>query len=109
MNLLELSITCILIISLSACAVQRYGRQNSVSQLEKNELTCKEIAIETSKTEQFLHEVRQKRGKTNAANVLGFLADFGAGNYMEGSEAEASGTRLLHELNALHKEKHCKE
>lgn len=103
-QLIVLSIVACLV---SSCAVQRYGRLQSLTEVEKSELNCKQINLEIAKTEQFLNEVRQGRGDVKATHVLGFFADFGIGNYMEGGEAEASGEKRLHQLNDLSRSKKC--
>jgi hypothetical protein len=100
--------TCIaILLLLSACATQRYGRETSVSETEKKSYTCKEIKIETAKTDEFLSSVRMQRHDTNGAHVMGFLGDFGIGNVMEGDAAELSGEKRLKELKELSTQKQC--
>jgi hypothetical protein len=95
------------VLSLSACATQRYGRATPVSPGERAALTCEQIALEIEKTEFFLADIRRQRSQTSGAHVLGALGDFGIGNVMEGDAAEASGVQRLSELRALQIQKGC--
>ncbi len=104
----NLIITGFVILSLTACATQRYGRQTPVSPTEKQLLSCSDLKIEIAKTEFFLEDVQRQRSDTSGAHVLGFLGDFGIGNVMEGNAAEESGRQRLAELKALEVGKGCK-
>ena len=95
------------LLSLSACATQRYGRETPVSPGESASLTCDQITLEIEKTEFFLADIRRQRSETSGAHVLGFLGDFGIGNVMEGDAAEASGEQRLSELRSLQSSKSC--
>ncbi len=92
---------------LAGCATQRFGRLSPLSETEKQQLNCREIAIEIAKAEEFLFQTRRTRTDTNAAHVLGFLGDFGIGNVMEGDAAELSGNLRLKELKDLSVRKSC--
>jgi hypothetical protein len=92
---------------LPACATQRYGRQTGLSNLEASELTCREIRVERSKSEQFLYSVRKQRAGLNGAQVLAIINDFGIGNAMEGNDAEASGEMRLQQLDQLALQRNC--
>ena len=96
-----------IVLSLGACATQRYGRATPVSPGERQNLTCEQIALEIEKSEFFLADIRQQRSTTSGAHVLGALGDFGIGNVMEGDAAEASGVQRLNELKALQTQKGC--
>ena len=97
----------VFVLMLSACATQRYGRETSLSGVETSEFTCKDIRIETAKSEQFLYSVRKERAGMNGAQVLGVINDFGIGNVMEGDDAEASGEMRLRELTQLAAQRNC--
>jgi hypothetical protein len=99
--------TGLIMLSLAACATQRYGRATPVSPGERSSLTCEEIDLEIEKTEYFIADIQMQRRDTSGAHVLGFLGDFGIGNVMEGDAAEASGMERLAELKALGSEKVC--
>ena len=100
-------IACALILSLTACATQRYGRETPVSPGERSELTCDQIKLEIEKTDFFIADIQRQRRDTSGAHVLGVLGDFGIGNVMEGDAAEASGMKRLAELKALQSQKGC--
>lgn len=93
---------------ISACATQRYGRVTELSATEKAEFNCRDLRIETAKTEEFMSSVRMQRRDMSGAHVLGFLGDFGIGNSIEGDAAELSGEKRLRELKALAVAKKCK-
>ncbi|MBL8834188.1 MAG: hypothetical protein JNL71_17485 [Rhodospirillales bacterium] len=95
---------CVLV---AGCATQRFGRLSPLSETEKQQLNCREIAIEIAKAEEFLFQTRRTRNDTNSAHVLGFLGDFGIGNVMEGDAAELSGNIRLKELKDLSVRKSC--
>jgi len=97
----------VLMLSLTACATQRYGRATPVSPGERTALTCEQIALEIEKTEFFIADIQLQRRDTSGAHVLGFLGDFGIGNVMEGDAAELSGMERLSELKALQSNKDC--
>ncbi len=97
----------IAMLSLSACATQRYGRATPVSPGESATLTCEQIALEIEKTEFFVADVQRQRSSTSGAHVLGALGDFGIGNVMEGDAAEESGMNRLRELRVLQHQKGC--
>ena len=97
----------IIALSITACATQRYGRENELTATEKKYFTCKDVEIEIAKTESFLSEVRMKRADTSGAHVLGFLGDFGIGNVLEGDAAELSGEKRLKDLREYKIEKGC--
>ncbi len=105
--MLKLLVTGLVILSLTACATQRYGRQTPVSPTERQLLSCSDLKIEIAKTEFFLEDVQRQRSDTSGAHVLGFLGDFGIGNVMEGNAAEESGRQRLAELKALRAGKGC--
>jgi len=97
----------VLVLSLTACATQRYGRMTPVSPGERASLNCEQIALEIEKANFFVADVQQQRSETTGAHVLGALGDFGIGNVMEGDAAEKSGTDRLNELKALEAAKGC--
>ena len=105
--LLRSVIAISVVLSLAACATQRYGRLTPVSPGEQANLTCDQIALEIEKAEFFLADIRRQRGQTTGAHVLGALGDFGIGNVMEGDAAEKSGMDRLVQLKALERDKGC--
>jgi hypothetical protein len=91
----------------AGCATQRYGRMTEISAAEAQMMDCREVRLETVRAEQFLSQIRIARRDTSAAHVLGFMADFGIGNVMEGDAAELSGERRLAQLRELSARKNC--
>jgi hypothetical protein len=96
-----------LVILVAGCSTQRFGRLTPLSETEKQTLSCREIAIEIAKAEEFLFQTRSTRNNTNALHVLGALGDFGIGNVMEGNAAEQSGEVRLKDLKDLNARKAC--
>jgi hypothetical protein len=97
----------LLVLSLAACATQRYGRMTPVSPGERTNLNCEQVALEIEKAEFFLSDIRTQRSQTTGAHVLGALGDFGVGNVMEGDAAEKSGMDRLNQLKALERDNGC--
>ena len=97
----------VLVLALTACATQRYGRLTPLSPGERASLTCEQIKDEIEKAEFFIADVKSQRSETTGAHVLGALGDFGIGNVMEGDAAEKSGNDRLNELKALQGTKGC--
>ena len=101
-------ITGLLVLTLTACATQRYGRMAPLSPGERASLICSQITSEIEKAEFFITDVKRQRNKTTPAHILGALGDLGIGNVMEGDAAEKSGTDRLNELKGLQGAKGCK-
>ncbi len=106
-RIMTTGISGVIMLSLTACATQRYGRETPVSPGERTALTCEQIEVEIEKTEFFIADIQRQRRDTSGAHVLGFLGDFGIGNVMEGDAAESSGMERLGELEALRATKDC--
>ncbi len=81
-RIMTTGISSVIMLSLTACATQRYGRETPVSPGERTALTCEQIELEIEKT-------------------------VGIGNVMEGDAAELSGMERLSELKALQSNKDC--
>ncbi len=94
-------------VALGGCATQRYGREITLSAVERQEFSCREIRIGLAKSQEFLASVRRQRAGLNGAQVLAIINDFGIGNVMEGEEAEASGRVRQTELQQLAAQKSC--
>ena len=90
-----------------ACATQRFGRMQHVTQIERTILDCNGLEVEIAKTQGFLDETTHQDEKFITADLLGFLGDFGIGNAMEYSDAMESGNMRLDELNELKDNKNC--
>jgi hypothetical protein len=93
-------------LALSACATKRYGRMQPLSEVEKQNYTCREIAIEISKVEAFQKQVTDGT-KTNTKSIAGVIGDLGIGNTQEKHAARRTANGRLKELQALSAGKNC--
>ena len=103
----KLLVTGFVILLLTACATQRYGRQTPVSPTERQLLSCSDLKIEIAKTEFFLEDVQRQRSDTSAAHVFGALGDFGIGNTIEKNTALKTAKKRRVQLNDLSVTKRC--
>jgi hypothetical protein len=87
------------------CATKRYGRQTELSDVEKTQLTCRELDIEIAKVRAFQDQVN--KDGFDGRDVLGILGDFGIGNSMERGDALKSAERRLQQLQDLRQAKNC--
>lgn len=71
---------------MSACATKRYPIATELSDVEKSELTCRELAIELAKVDEVEGKIANT-AETDWRSAAGFLGDFGIGNAMAKSEA----------------------
>lgn len=90
----------------AGCATKRYGRLQPLTGAERVAYTCREIDLEIAKVQAFQQQVIEG-AQFNVASVLGILGDYGIGNSMERSSAEASAARRLGQLNDLKSERGC--
>lgn len=90
----------------AGCATKRYGRVQPLTGAERAAYTCREIDLEIAKVQAFQQQVVEG-AQFNVASVLGILGDYGIGNNMERSSAEASAARRLGQLNDLKAERGC--
>ena len=93
-------------LALSACATKRYGRMQPLSEVEKQNYTCREIAIEISKVESFQKQITDGT-KTNTKSIAGVIGDLGIGNTQEKHAARRTANDRLKELQALNAGKNC--
>ena len=91
---------------LGGCATKNYGRLQPLTGAERVAYTCREVDLEIAKVQAFQQQVIEG-AQFNTASVLGILGDYGIGNSMERSAAEASAARRLGQLNDLKAEKGC--
>jgi len=102
------SFSCVVATALltMACATKNYGRLQPITGAERVAYTCRDIDLEIAKVQSFQQQVIEG-AQFNFASVLGILGDYGIGNSMERSSAEASAARRLGQLNDLRAEKGC--
>ena len=93
-------------LALAGCATKHYGRQISVTDYERSNLTCREIDIEIAKTKGFIEQTG-KEAQFSGRDVLAVLGDFGIGNRNELRDAMNSANVRLSQLNSMHTTKQC--
>ena len=91
---------------LQGCATKTYGRQGSLTNFEKDSLTCREIDLEIAKSQGFIEHVN-KESEFSGRDVLAILGDFGIGNTMERSAALESANNRIAQLRDLRSAKKC--
>ncbi len=91
----------------TGCAVQRYGRQQNVTNAERDYLDCRAIEVEIAKTQGFIKDATEHKEKFTGKDVIAFLGDFGIGDSMEYSAAMKSATNRMEQLQQLKQEKGC--
>ncbi|WP_454737338.1 hypothetical protein [Cupriavidus necator] len=96
----------ICLIAAQGCATKHYGRQGTVTDFERQTLSCREIALEQAKVNGFIQHV-DRESQFDGRSVLAFLGDFGIGNVMEHSAATESATARMHDLQALSVRRGC--
>jgi hypothetical protein len=91
---------------LQGCATKTYGRQGTLTDFEKQSMSCREIELERAKVNGFIDHVN-KESEFSGRDVLAILGDFGIGNNLEKSAALESANKRLSELKNLHEAKSC--
>ena len=87
----RLGAVCAVLVVLTGCATNHYGRQAAVTNFERRELTCRELEREIAEVDGWMQRVAEESrfGWKEAAGILG---DFGIGNLLELSAAIDSAT-----------------
>jgi hypothetical protein len=93
-------------VTISGCATKRYGRLQPLTGAERVHYDCRDVDLEIAKVGAFQAQVADG-AQFNVASVLGILGDYGIGNSMERSAADASASRRMKELTDLKAEKGC--
>lgn len=92
---------------LSGCATERYGRLTPVGQVERQHLSCEQIALEIAKCDEFIASTTAQSKEFTSTDVLAILGDFGIGNSMEYQAAIKSGKTRRAALVGLQATKQC--
>jgi hypothetical protein len=100
------AISALVILSIQGCATKTYGRQGTLTNYEKDSMTCREIELETAKVRGFVDHVN-KESEFSGRDVLAILGDFGIGNSMEKSSALESANKRLEQLSEQRNAKKC--
>ena len=90
----------------AGCATKTYGRIGTLTAFEKDGLSCREIELETARTQGFVDQVN-KESEFSGRDVLAILGDFGIGNALERSAALESANNKLGQLRELKAGKKC--
>jgi hypothetical protein len=90
----------------AGCATKTYGRVGTLTGFEKDGLSCREIELETARTQGFVDQVN-KESEFSGRDVLAILGDFGIGNALERSAALESANNKLGQLRELKAGKKC--
>jgi len=93
-------------IVLAGCATKNYGRQGTLTDFEKQTMSCREIDLEEAKVYGFLEHV-DKESQFDGRSVLSFLGDFGIGNLMEKDSAVQSANQRLTDLHTARLQRNC--
>ena len=103
-----ISIICLMLgaTALQGCATKTYGRQGTLTNYEKETMTCREIDLEIAKTQGFIDHVNTE-SKFSGRDVLAILGDFGIGNSLERSAAIESANKRIEQLRDLKTAKKC--
>lgn len=88
------------------CATKTYGRQGTLTPIEKDGLTCREIDLEVARTQGWIDQVN-KESEFSGRDVLAILGDFGIGNALERSAAMESANNRMAQLRELKSGKKC--
>lgn len=97
----------LIVLLLNGCATKHYGRQGTLTNYEKETLTCREIKLEIAKIEGFIDYINDKSRTIDGKEVLAFLGDFGIGNVIEAYDARESADIRILELIKLQLSKEC--
>jgi hypothetical protein len=100
------SVLIIALLAITGCATKNYGRQGTLTDFEKQTMSCREIDLETAKVHGFLDHV-DKESQFDGRSVLAFLGDFGIGNVMEKDSAINSANQRLMALDTARTQKGC--
>lgn len=104
--MLLICINLMVLMSISGCATKTYGRQGSLTDFEKNTLTCRELDLEIARTSGFVDHVN-KESEFSGRDVLAIMGDFGIGNSMERTAAIESANARIDQLQALKERRGC--
>ncbi len=103
---ITLTLSVAVLMAIQGCATKTYGRQGSLTDYEKDSMSCREIDLDLAKTRGFVDHVN-KESEFSGKDVLAFLGDFGIGNNMEKSAALESANARIARLNELKRTKQC--
>jgi len=95
------------LLALTACATERFGRQQNLTTAEVDTLNCQQIDVEIAKVDGFLMDVQRQWDDTHGRRLLGILGDFGIGNHLERRDAITSADLRRTQLVNVRAAKQC--
>jgi hypothetical protein len=93
-------------LAISACATKRYPIATRLTAAEVAAMDCRELNLELARAEQVRLQIAET-GETDWRSAAGFLGDFGIGNAMARSEAEAAVQQRITDIRAAEAQKGC--
>lgn len=90
----------------SGCATKRYPIATEFTAAEARLMNCDQLQLELIRAEQVQLQITET-AQTDWRSVAGFLGDYGIGNAMAKSEAEASLARRIQGIRSAQSEKNC--
>ena len=105
-NKILIAASVLVLVGIQGCATKTYGRQGTLTNYEKDSMTCREIELEIAKVNGFVEHVN-KESEFSGRDVLAILGDFGIGNNLEKSAAIESANKRIEQLRAQRDAKRC--
>jgi hypothetical protein len=104
---MRIAIMCaIAALALSACATKRYPIATPLSSTEAALMNCRELAIEEERIETTRTQIADT-AEVDWRSVAGFLGDYGIGNAMARSEADAALQRRAETIRTAQTNRRC--
>ena len=94
------------VFAISGCATKRYPIATPLSEAEIQLMDCDDLALEAVRVEQVQHQIVET-AEFDWRSVAGFLGDYGIGNAMARSEAEAALSERLQTIRAAQAREGC--
>lgn len=94
------------LLAVGACATKRYPIATPLSGAEISLMTCRELMLEGVKTEEVQKQIAETSG-VDWRSAAGFLGDFGIGNAMAKSEADAALAERRTSITTAQAQKGC--
>lgn len=103
-----LVVATLLALSVSGCSTKTYGRQGTLTNYEKNTMTCREVDLEIAKVRGFIDKVNTE-SQFSGKDMLAVAGGLGLGNVMEKKAALESANDRLKQLQDLRANKSCRK
>lgn len=96
------------LLAAQGCATKNYGRVGTVTDFERQTMSCREIQLEQARVNGFTQAV-EKESEFSGRSILSFLGDFGIGNVIEKRSALESADHRAGQLQTLSDLRRCAE